>query len=165
MISTSSGPVLQRHRAGLVSRSIADVVDLVVVAAGVVSGYLLVGALSFLVRPRTFAWPHASRAMLLGVGIVVAVAYLAMGWSSTGRTLGKQLMGLRVVAAGGEVMGVATAVLRATLCVVFPIGLVWCALSRTNRSAQDVVLGTSVVYDWAPRTPDGRAGRRVLSSP
>jgi uncharacterized RDD family membrane protein YckC len=103
--------------------------------------------------------------MLLGVGIVVAVVYLAMGWSSTGRTLGKQLMGLRVVAAGGEVMGVGTAVMRATLCVVFPIGLVWCALSRTNRSAQDVVLRTSVVYDWAPRTPDGRAGAHFLSSP
>ena len=28
------------------------------------------------------------------------------------------------------------------------IGLLWVALSRENRSVQDLVLRTSVVYDW-----------------
>ena len=31
------------------------------------------------------------------------------------------------------------------------IGLVWCAISRENRSLQDIVLRTSVVHDW-PRS-------------
>ena len=31
-----------------------------------------------------------------------------------------------------------------------PIGLLWVAVSRENRSVQDVVLRTSVVYDWQP---------------
>jgi hypothetical protein len=43
-----------------------------------------------------------------------------------------------------------TALLRAAFCVFFPIGLLWCAGSRANRSVQDVVLRSSVVYDWSP---------------
>ena len=38
--------------------------------------------------------------------------------------------------------------MRAALCVVFPIGLAWVVVSRQNRSLQDTVLRTSVVYDW-----------------
>ncbi len=43
--------------------------------------------------------------------------------------------------------------LRAGFCVVFPIGLFWCAVSRENRSVQDVVLRSSVIHDWpTPKT-------------
>jgi uncharacterized RDD family membrane protein YckC len=42
--------------------------------------------------------------------------------------------------------------LRAVTCVVFPIGLFWAALSKRNASVQDLVFGTSVVYDWHERT-------------
>jgi hypothetical protein len=38
-------------------------------------------------------------------------------------------------------------VLRAALCVVFPLGLLWCALSRHRRSLQDLVIGSAVLYD------------------
>jgi hypothetical protein len=31
------------------------------------------------------------------------------------------------------------------------IGLGWAALSRQNRSVQDIVLRTSVIYDWENR--------------
>jgi hypothetical protein len=31
---------------------------------------------------------------------------------------------------------------------VFPIGLLWTAVSRENRSLADLLLRTSVVYDW-----------------
>ena len=50
------------------------------------------------------------------------------------------------------------ALARALLYVAFPIGLVWCAGSGTHRSLQDVVLRTSVVYDWMPRAEE--SGRR-----
>jgi hypothetical protein len=33
------------------------------------------------------------------------------------------------------------------LCTLFPIGLVWVLVSGENRSVQDVLLRTSVVYD------------------
>jgi hypothetical protein len=34
---------------------------------------------------------------------------------------------------------------------VLPIGLYWAVLSPTNRSIQDAVLRTSVIYDWSTR--------------
>jgi hypothetical protein len=32
------------------------------------------------------------------------------------------------------------------LCTLFPIGLLWVLVSRENRSVQDLMLRTSVVY-------------------
>ena len=42
------------------------------------------------------------------------------------------------------------AVLRAALYVVFPVGVLWCAMTGSRRSLQDLLLGTYVVYDWMP---------------
>jgi hypothetical protein len=47
---------------------------------------------------------------------------------------------------------------RAATCVVLPIGLYWVLFSSANRSAQDVLLRTSVVYDWT-NTPRQRVPR------
>jgi len=56
----------------------------------------------------------------------------------------------------------AGAFMRAVLCVIFPVGLAWVLVSRHNRSLQDVVLRTSVVYDWLgepnPAAPAGERG-------
>jgi hypothetical protein len=46
--------------------------------------------------------------------------------------------------------------LRALLCVIFPVGLFWSAVSR-RRSVQDVVMRSVVVYDWHPLTADAVA--------
>jgi hypothetical protein len=43
------------------------------------------------------------------------------------------------------------ALVRAAFCVVFAVGLFWVLISGANRSVQDVVLRTSVVYDWGHR--------------
>jgi hypothetical protein len=59
------------------------------------------------------------------------------------------------------------AVLRAALCVVFPLGLLWCALSRHRRSLQDLVVGSAVVYDGvgSGRTDPPPAGALVRGQP
>jgi len=45
------------------------------------------------------------------------------------------------------------AFVRALVCVVLPIGLAWVAVSSKNRSLGDILLRTSVVYDWRARIP------------
>ena len=40
--------------------------------------------------------------------------------------------------------------LRALACVVLPLGLLWCAVSRTRSSLQDIVVRSVVVYDAHP---------------
>ena len=50
----------------------------------------------------------------------------------------------------GERMNVAGAAVRAAGYIAFPIGILWVAVSPANRSVQDVVLRSSVIYSWAP---------------
>jgi uncharacterized RDD family membrane protein YckC len=163
---------LQGHRAGFASRVVADLVDLGVawllglsalVAAGVVS-YLLTGPpLSLPVLPN---WLDAT------AGAAIAVGYLTFSWSATGRSVGKQLAGLRVVDRGGQLLSVRRSFIRAVLYVLFPAGLLWVLASRRNASLQDLVVGTAVLYDWAYQptgeadpTDDGHPPRPTPSSP
>jgi uncharacterized RDD family membrane protein YckC len=140
-------------RAGVVSRTLADAIDLGIVAVALGAIYLAASAILFLLRPRAFHFPSPSLAFVLTLATVLLFGYLANGWSGTGRTLGKQLVGLRVVNRHGERLRLATASLRALLCLVVPVGLFWSAVSRRNASVQDLIVGSSVIYDWKLRTP------------
>lgn len=143
----------QGHRAGLVTRVVAATVDALVVGAMLLIGYAGLAGLVFLVDPRNFSFPDPSLLLSMTAAFVVLVLYLAASWSVTGRTYGCHVMGLRVVSRRGRRLRPDVALLRAFLCAVFPIGLLWCAGSRANRSVQDVLLRTSVIYDWQPRSP------------
>jgi uncharacterized RDD family membrane protein YckC len=140
----------QGQRAGVVSRLLADAVDLLIIIAIVAAGYGAVSGILFLWDPRGFRFPTLDRTWLLTAGAAVLFLYLSASWVMTGRTWGDLLLGLRVVNFRGEPLRVAGAVLRAALCVVFPIGIFYVAVSPANRSVADVVLRTSVVYDWGP---------------
>jgi uncharacterized RDD family membrane protein YckC len=139
----------QGQRAGLVSRLLASAIDLAVVVGVVAAGYLGVSMVLFLWNPSKFHFPAPDRAWLLIAGGVVLFCYLWASWVLSGRTLGDLLLGLRVVNYQGGPLHVYGAALRAALCVVFPIGIFWVAVSRANRSVADVVLRTSVVYAWS----------------
>jgi len=138
----------QGQRAGLVSRCLAGAVDLVTVIGTVAAGYLAVSLIMFLWDPSRFHFPAADRTWLLAAGGAVLFCYLSASWVVTGKTLGNRLLGLRVVNYQGEALRVPGAAIRAALCVVFPIGIFYVAVSRDNRSVADVVLRTSVIYAW-----------------
>ena len=137
----------QGRRAGLVSRVLACTVDSFVVVAVLAVGYVAVAAVKFLWQTRAFTLPAPSFLLVLAVGAVTATLYLTAAWATTGRSYGDHMLGLRVVGPLGR-LRVWGAFVRAALCVAFPVGLAWVAVSRENRSLQDVVLRTSVVYDW-----------------
>ena len=140
--------VYQGQRAGLVSRAAASALDLLVLLVLLALGYLAVNAAAFLLRPRTFELVTASRPVLLAVAGTSAVVYLAGAWWVAGRTYGCDIMGLRVVDRRGRRPRLLVAVLRAATYVVFPVGVLWCALTGSRRSLQDLLVGTYVVYDW-----------------
>ena len=75
-----------------------------------------------------------------------------VAWSSTGRSYGDRILGLRVIDRRGERLGFAGALVRAVLCVAFPPLLFWAIVNR--RSVQDLVLRTAVIYDWAEQPRD-----------
>jgi uncharacterized RDD family membrane protein YckC len=148
----------QGRRAGLVSRLLASGVDGVVVVVILAAAYLgLVGAV-FLLSPKSFSFPSPSVVFAVTGFLLVLTLYLTASWATTGRTYGDHVMALRVVNFRGRRLRWAGAFLRAVACALFPIGLLWVAVSRENRSVQDVLLRTSVVYDWRETLPGSDTG-------
>jgi uncharacterized RDD family membrane protein YckC len=148
-----TGPSAQRqdiqgHRAGAVTRLLAAALDLGVVLLVLVTGYLAVSAVRFLWKPAAFRFPAPAFELVLILGAAVCTVYLALFWSLTGRTYGATVLGIRVVDERGRSLRPLVASARAALCVLVPIGLLWVLVSAQNRSAQDVLLRTSVVHDW-----------------
>jgi uncharacterized RDD family membrane protein YckC len=95
--------------------------------------------------------PHWVNELILGI---LLVSYLTAGWTSTGRTVGKQMMGLRVVRSDGRHLNLLRAFLRAVLCAVFFPVLLLALVSRRNRGLEDVAFGTVVIYDWFPESSE-----------
>jgi hypothetical protein len=138
---------VQGDRAGLVTRSLANIVDLAVVALTVTAGYVAVTATRFLLHPAGFSFPETSAKTLLLAGLYVQAVYFAVTWAVVGGTYGDRLLELRVTDDRRARLGWKRCAVRSLLCTVFPIGLLWVLVSGENRSVQDVLLRTSVVYD------------------
>lgn len=146
----------QGRRAGIVSRVFANAIDFAILLVLLGALYFGWSAVLFLRRGRDFRFPTVSYAGVYVAGSVVFALYFALTWWSTGRTYGDQVMGLRVVNRKGEHLGLWHALLRAVLCVVFPLLLFWAVVN--GRSVQDLVVRTSVIYDWEHRGPRDGAG-------
>lgn len=147
----------QGQRAGVVTRTAANTVDFAVVTGLLAVGYGAWCAVRFLIRPTRFTFPAPSFLALLALFASVLFAYFALSWATTGRTYGNHLLGLRVVNFRGERLRWPGAVVRAAFCTLLPIGLYWAIVSPTNRSVQDTVLRTSVIYDWTTRGQTARS--------
>jgi uncharacterized RDD family membrane protein YckC len=138
----------QGLRAGVVSRCIAGGIDYLIVVSTTLGTWVGYVVLLFLVNPRDFMLPTWPFGVFVILGLALMTFYLTLSFATTGRTLGDRVMGLRVVGRKGTRMAWGTAALRGLFCAFFPVGLFWCAVSRQNRSVQDVVLRTSVIHAW-----------------
>ena len=148
-VVVAAGPrsAIQGTRAGLVTRSLANIADLLVVVLLLAGGYVAVAATRFLLGPAAFEFPAPALATLLLIGLGLQAVYFAVTWAVVGGTYGDRLLGLRVTDDRGARLGWGRCAARAVLCTIFPIGLVWVLVSRENRSVQDLLLRTSVRYD------------------
>ncbi len=142
---------IQGHPAGLISRTIANILDLGLVFAFVAGTYVTWAGVKFLWQGREFTRPTPGFALAFAFMTVVHVVYFAVAWSTSGRTFGNRLMGLRVVGRSGRTLALGWASIRALLCVYFPFGLLWAGIDRRHRSVQDLILRTSVIHDWLTR--------------
>ncbi len=141
---------LQGLRAGFISRAVASGTDVVLVLCIYVVGVIMVSIAWDLFFSKSISVadpPHWLNGLLVWILLVV---YLTAGWWSTGRTLGKQMMGLRVVRSDGSPLRFWRALLRALLCASFYPALLLALLNRRNRGLEDVAFRTVVTYDWFP---------------
>jgi len=143
---------IQGLSAGFTSRLIAVFIDIALVALLVLGAWGGWEALRYILSVF-YTLPAATGIPLLIIGYLLMWLYWTWSWSIGGRSLGNILMGLRVQTQQGENLGLGLAALRSVLSIVFALGLLWSIVSRKNKSLQDVVLGTEVVFDWAPLLP------------
>ena len=146
----------QGERAGFVTRALAAGVDVLLVFIVVLGTVAVVWMLSFIFNPSDAAF-GAGRAPKVWVmviyGYILNVLYWTIGWATGGRTIGNLIMGVRVVNFRGEKVRWVGAFVRALFCTFFPVGLFWVIVSGANRSVQDVVMRTNVIYDWVIGIP------------
>lgn len=133
--------------AGIVSRGLAALLDMLVVVVTMGLLYLGLVLTTLIVNPTSFRFPAPNLIFSTAVTFVVSVLYLTLCWTLSGRTVGAVLLGVRVVGRRAEQLRLPVATLRAAACVLFPIGLLWVAVDRQRRSVQDIALGSRVLYD------------------
>jgi uncharacterized RDD family membrane protein YckC len=155
---------IQGDRAGFVTRALANAIDVLVSLVIVELGYIALVVAAVLVNPTRPEVPSTPFLVyMVALGVVLWVSFV-IAWATTGRTIGAQVMGIRVVNFRGRRLRPLGAALRATFCVFFLPGLLWVIVSGGNRSLQDTVLRTQVVYDWTKR-PEAPPRQEVTPGP
>jgi len=143
------------RRAGVITRYTAGGIDILVSGALLFTLFVGFAVLRYLIGGKSFELPRPGAVFSAALFPVVEFLYLTVAWTTTGRTVGNDLFGLRVVRNDGTRVGVLRAAARAVICTLFGfISLLWAAVSKRNAAVHDLLLRTSVVYDWtAARTP------------
>lgn len=149
----------QGTSAGIVTRLVASSLDALVVITALVGAYAGWAAILFLVAPRQFRLPAPPLEWFVLCFLGFLVVYLTTAWWVSGRSLGDHVMGIRVVTGERSRSSLVTAFGRALMCAGFPVGLLWCAVDPQRRAVHDLVMRTSVVYDWLPRPMSPRRER------
>ena len=149
-------PSMTGNYAGPLSRMLAVLLDAFVVT----TGYALIIAgvafgLSFFVDG---AASDSTYGLIYLAGFVIwAFAYQWAGYMVFGKTIGKMVLGLRVVNASGHLSLKGRAVSLRVISypisfVIFGIGLLGVVFNRRRQAWHDRIAKTSVVYDWGTRT-------------
>jgi uncharacterized RDD family membrane protein YckC len=160
---------LQGYYAGFASRAVAIIVDVAIIS---LISAVVIGALSvFFDLPsiqRFIRWlnsilPGSDQIFVELTGPRFAALfffaflylYFIFFFSTTGQTVGKAVMGLRVVTTDGKRMGLRRSLIR-TLCYTVslaPLGLgfLWVLGEDRRRAWHDKIAHTYVLYVWDAR--------------
>lgn len=139
----------QGLRAGFASRATANLIDLGIVATIYVIGLVAVGVGRYLLSNEPYALPDPGATVTVIIEYGIAGVYLLTAYLGTGRTVGKQIMGLRVVSTRGNRLRIPAALVRTAIVVPFGwISLAWSIVSHKNAALHDIAARTAVLYDW-----------------
>ena len=151
LIKNDRAVELQGRRAGFPTRVVADVIDILIAFGIFVLIYSGLSILWDFFNSDTIQIKVQSPGINASGMWLTAVIYLTLGWASTGRSIGKQVMGLRVVRRDAKPLRPSQALARSLICVTFYWLVMWSVLfSRRNAGIHDMICKTVVVYDWIP---------------
>ncbi|TFG67405.1 MAG: RDD family protein [Anaerolineales bacterium] len=141
------------NRADFGQRLVAYIIDTFIVGliAGIPGGCLAVTG-SFALKDTEAGIGILVILVLLTVviSIVGSILYYGLMWSKTGQTVGKKLMGIKVVTADGVPPGFWLAIGRATIgyalsSAVMDLGFLWMLWDDQQQTLHDKLFGTYVV--------------------
>ena len=142
------------QKAGFFSRFIAILIDgfaIGILAWIVATAFGLVIGLTSQ-SDNGFMGLIAGTMSLLIIVIMFLFQFLYYGyfWSKNGQSIGKKLMGVKVVSQDGQPLSFVKAGLRGTIgywisSLVFSLGFIWAAFDKDGETWHDKIFGTRVV--------------------
>ena len=154
---------LEGRVAGFISRAVAFSIDAVLIV-------IIIGALSWVVTQIERLFEFFVRDVDLAGPYVIAVPFIIVlyytgQWALTGATIGKWLLGLRVVRADGYPPTFVRSLIRfvgyGLSAIVFFLGYLWVLFDNERRAWHDELAGTWVIYDFQRRPPGDVYSHRV----
>ncbi|MEE8457080.1 MAG: RDD family protein [Acidimicrobiia bacterium] len=147
--------ILQGRTAGFVTRLLAYVVDLAIVAAILsLGGWLAVLVDTIFDRMGLELNIDVSTIYVFLIPWIIAL-YFVMFWALTGRTIGKWFMGLKVIGADGQPPTLWHSMIRLVgyglSAIAFWVGYAWVVIDDERQAWHDHMAKTWVVYDYERR--------------
>jgi uncharacterized RDD family membrane protein YckC len=158
-------PYLGGGYAGIVSRVLAFSIDVFALIIALVIAWVFVRAIVSIfsldrLLPSIFGPRGVDAVRIAGSSVLaslIACVYWIFGWTFLGGTVGKIVMGLRVVGPGGSHLGFWRSLRRVIgyfiSALALGLGFLWVIVNKRHHSWADKLAGTSVVYVWHAR-PD-----------
>lgn len=145
----------QGHYAGLVSRLVAFLLDILIIWALYTLGAAGLSLASQLLTGHILNLDDHQLAGAIVLG-VWGFVYFAYQWALNGKTLGNAILGIQVVQASGAPVRPRQAVIRTLVLPLsfafFYVGILMIVVQRERRALHDLIAGTAVVYDWDARS-------------
>lgn len=139
--------------AGVASRAVAAALDLGFI---LLSSTLLISVADVLSNVLLDVSVSDTSGVVASLALLAwAVTYTAVSTAVTGRTVGKAVVGLKIVARDGTPLRPGSALVRALTFLpstsLAAVGLLMIAIHPRHRALHDLAAGTAVVYDWGDR--------------
>ena len=157
---------LQGQYAGFASRFIALIIDIVVVIGAITMVGIVVSLLVnfFHLDQLIDQWLASDNVLgnvlraitFLGSVSFISFSYFVLIWTfSAGQSVGKALVGVRIVPTDGSRITVWRAIVRYFALIlsalVLFLGLLWVLISDSRQGWHDKIARTYVIYDWPAR--------------
>jgi uncharacterized RDD family membrane protein YckC len=155
LVKTPEGVVFRLYPAGLPSRLLACVIDVLMIAA-ISSVFSALTGLGFLVLGPVFV----IAGQVITSFLLTFLYWISLEWLWNGRTVGKKLLRLRVVDSGGLKLLPRQVIVRNLLRSVdflplsYLLGASCAFLDPRSRRLGDIAAGTMVIREIVPGRPD-----------
>jgi uncharacterized RDD family membrane protein YckC len=142
--------------AGVVSRTVAYLVDVFVVGVLTIVGVAGAQLVTTVVGAGWRDLARAAAPVFLAAAPALFALYNVLFWGLAGRTPGMALLGLRVTSTAGRRVRWMAALVRALVLAYFPVGGLWCLVDRRRQAVHDKLARTLVVRTVPAPLPASR---------